>query len=113
MGGNAAVSTAGMYVMIYRKKDTEIAAVGGLADCAAKETVLEILMPTKDKPSQYLLPVRSSVLSNKQLLAAAPLYADLGKMLAASTNPRAFRIGAEYRDWLLLNKQLIRNRLFE
>lgn len=81
--------------------------------CTAKDTLLDCLLPAGDKPSQYLLPVRLSVLSDKKLLATAPLYVDLAKLLDSSTNPRAFRIGAEYRDWLDLNKRLIQSRLFE
>lgn len=81
--------------------------------CAAKETVLECLLPNGDKPSQYLLPVRKSVLADKDLLAKAPLYRDLGAILDPKTNPRTFRIGPEYRDWLDLNKRLIQSRLFE
>jgi uncharacterized caspase-like protein len=81
--------------------------------CASKDTLLECLMPTSQKPCQYLLPVRSSVLTDAQPLSKAPLYKDLGKLLDASTNPRTFRIGPEYRDWLELNKRLIQSRLFE
>lgn len=81
--------------------------------CAAEDTLLDCLLPPGEKPSQFLLPVRSSVLSDKELLAKAPLYGDLAKLLDSSTNPRAFRIGAEYRDWLDLNKWLIQSRLFE
>lgn len=81
--------------------------------CAAKATVLECLTPSDDRPSQYLLPVRASVLGDKDLLAKAPLYGDLAKLLDTTTRPRAFRIGPEYRDWLDLNKRLIQGRLFE
>lgn len=81
--------------------------------CAAKETVLESLLPHGDKPSQYLLPVRRSVLTDSNLLQKAPLYHDLGRILDPKTNPRTFRIGPEYRDWLDLNKRLIQSRLFE
>lgn len=81
--------------------------------CASKDTLLECLLPCGDKPSQYLLPVRASVLADPELLSKAPLYKDLGRLLDASTNPRAFRIGPEYRDWLELNKRLIQGRIFE
>lgn len=81
--------------------------------CAAKATMLDCLMPAGDKPSQYLLPVRRSVLHDKALRAKAPLYGELAALLDARTNPRAFRIGPEYRDWLNLNKRLIQSRLFE
>ena len=81
--------------------------------CATKETVLECLLPSGDKPSQYLLPVRKSVITNSDLLQKAPLYQDLGRILDPTTNPRTFRIGPEYRDWLDINKRLIQGRLFE
>lgn len=81
--------------------------------CASKDTLIECLLPSGDKPSQYLLPVRASVLQDPALLLKAPLYKDLGKLLEPSTNPRAFRIGPEYREWLELNKRLIQGRIFE
>jgi thiamine pyridinylase len=82
--------------------------------CAAKDTLLECLTPPDDDtPSQYLLPVRASVLRNETLLRKAPLYKDLGAIIDPRTSPRAFRIGPEVRDWLNANKSLIRGRLFE
>jgi hypothetical protein len=77
------------------------------------DTRLDCLMPTGDKPSQYLIPVRASVLFDSELLSKAPLYGGLSKLLDASTNPRAFRIGSDYRDWFDLNNRLIQSRLFE
>jgi thiamine pyridinylase len=81
--------------------------------CASKDALLECLIPCGETSSQYLLPVRTSVLSSTDLLSKAPLYNDLGKLLEASTNPRVFRLGPKYRDWLELNKRLIQSRLFE
>jgi thiamine pyridinylase len=81
--------------------------------CTEAETMLECLMPADGKPSQYLLPVRASVLKNEKLLKEAPLYAELAKLLDPSTNPRTYRLGPEYRDWLKLNKKVIQSQLFE
>jgi thiamine pyridinylase len=79
--------------------------------CASSETVTACLMPaTKDKPSQYLLPVRRSVIENRGLLDVAPLYRDLGEMLC--NRAVAFRMGADARRWLGSEKRLIQARIF-
>jgi thiamine pyridinylase len=81
--------------------------------CTASETVLACLMPqADDKPSKYLMPVRTSVLHDDTLLKNAPLYKDLGAVLDPKTTPRAFRIGPDVREWLDANKALIRGKLF-
>lgn len=87
------------------------AAVKLLNLCTSAETVKECLMPSGDgKSSSYLLPTRRSVLEDKDLLAAAPLYKDL----AASINDKAvaFRLGPDGRRWLASDKKLIQARLF-
>jgi thiamine pyridinylase len=74
---------------------------------ASRPVVIEALL-VKEKATgnpQYLLPVRKSVIRDKELLKAAPLYADLASVL--SDNPRTFRIGANVRQWLDATKKQI------
>jgi len=79
--------------------------------CTSSEAVTACLMPTtENKSSQYLFPVRRSVIENKDLLKVAPLYRDLGDILL--DRPVAFRIGADSRRWLDSEKKLIQARLF-
>lgn len=78
---------------------------------ALSPVVLESLL-VKDKDTgnpQYLLPVRKSVILDKDLLRAAPLYSDLAAVL--SDNPRTFRIGANVRQWLDATKKQIRTAI--
>ena len=79
--------------------------------CTSVETVKACLMPSaEDKPSQYLLPVRRSVIEDNELVKAAPLYRDLSK--AMLDRPVAFRMGPEGRHWLSAERKLIQARLF-
>ena len=74
--------------------------------CTSSETVTACLMPATDaEPSQYLLPVRRSVIENRELLKAAPLYRDFGEMLC--DRPVAFRMGPDARRWLDSERKLI------
>ena len=80
---------------------------------SSKEVVVEsfLVQDPKTKSPQYLLPVRSSVISDPELLKAAPLYAQLVPIL--TENPRAFRIGERSRAWLASNKSEIRRLITE
>jgi thiamine pyridinylase len=79
--------------------------------CTSAETVRACLMPSaEEKPSQYLLPVRRSVIEDKGLIKAAPLYKDLSAVLL--DRPVAFRMGPDGRRWLTSEKKLIQARLF-
>lgn len=77
---------------------------------ASSAVVLEVLLPAEEEASSaYLLPVRKSVLENKQLLTIAPLYQQLREIYG--DKPRAFRIGVESRRWLDEVKGEIRRRV--
>ena len=60
----------------------------------------------RSKSPQYLLPVRKSVIGDKEFLAKAPLYEQLWKFYKNS--PRTFRIGEDSRSWLEGAKDRIR-----
>jgi hypothetical protein len=60
----------------------------------------------KTNSPQYLLPVRKSIMADKQFLREAPLYSLLADI--ENSDPKPFRIGKGSRKWFEETREAIK-----
>ncbi|ACK68867.1 Thiamine pyridinylase [Gloeothece citriformis PCC 7424] len=77
---------------------------------SSREVMVKSIKAYKGEPPQYLMPVRLTVFNT--LKETDPLY-DKMYQLVSSSDPKAFRLGENSREWLQKAKRKIQQQIYE